>query len=110
MNLRETGWGGMDWIHLAQDRDLWRALLSKVINLRVPQNAVKFLSNCTMGGFSGRARLHAVMKKCLKIQKAFGMSFDLPTRYRFSSVFKQTLRWFPGSKLLLRFPHTPLPI
>jgi hypothetical protein len=21
MNLRETGWEGMDWIHLAQDRD-----------------------------------------------------------------------------------------
>jgi hypothetical protein len=24
MDLRETGWGGMDWIHLAQDRDQWR--------------------------------------------------------------------------------------
>jgi hypothetical protein len=26
MDLREIGWGGMDWIHLAQDRDQWRAL------------------------------------------------------------------------------------
>jgi hypothetical protein len=25
-DLREIGWCGMDWIHLAQDRDLWRAL------------------------------------------------------------------------------------
>jgi hypothetical protein len=26
MDLREIGWGGMDWIDLAQDREQWRAL------------------------------------------------------------------------------------
>jgi hypothetical protein len=36
MDIREIGWGGMDWIDLAQDRDRWRALLNTVINLRVP--------------------------------------------------------------------------
>jgi hypothetical protein len=36
MDLRETGWGGMDLIGLAQDRDQWRALVSTEINLRVP--------------------------------------------------------------------------
>jgi hypothetical protein len=36
MNLKEIGWGGMDWINLAQDRDQWRALVSTVMNLRVP--------------------------------------------------------------------------
>jgi hypothetical protein len=36
MDLREIGWGGMDWIHVAQDRDQWRALVNMVMNLRVP--------------------------------------------------------------------------
>jgi hypothetical protein len=35
-DLREIGWDGMDWIALAQDRDQWRALVKKVMNLRVP--------------------------------------------------------------------------
>jgi hypothetical protein len=35
MDLREIGWGGMDWIDLAQDRDHWRALVNTVMNLRV---------------------------------------------------------------------------
>jgi hypothetical protein len=34
MNLREIGWGGMDWIEQAQDRDQWRALVNTVMNLR----------------------------------------------------------------------------
>jgi hypothetical protein len=36
MDLREIGWGGMDWIDLAQDRDQWRALVNTIMNLRVP--------------------------------------------------------------------------
>jgi hypothetical protein len=34
--ILEMGWGGMNWIHLAQDRDQWRAVVKKVMNLRVP--------------------------------------------------------------------------
>jgi hypothetical protein len=36
MDLREIGWGGMDWIDLAEDRDQWRALVNTGMNLQVP--------------------------------------------------------------------------
>jgi hypothetical protein len=35
MDLRETGWEDVEWIHLAQDRDQWWALVNTVMNLRV---------------------------------------------------------------------------
>jgi hypothetical protein len=31
-----VGWGDVDWIGLAQDRNRWRALVNSVLNLRVP--------------------------------------------------------------------------
>jgi hypothetical protein len=36
MDLTEIGWGGIDWIDLAQDSNQWRALVNMVMNLRVP--------------------------------------------------------------------------
>jgi hypothetical protein len=36
MDLREIGWGGMDWIDLAKDGNRWRALVNTVMKLRVP--------------------------------------------------------------------------
>jgi hypothetical protein len=36
MDLREIGWGDVNWTELAQDRDQWRTLVNTVMNLRVP--------------------------------------------------------------------------
>jgi len=36
MDLTETDFEGVTWIHLVQDRDQWRALVSKIMNIRVP--------------------------------------------------------------------------
>jgi hypothetical protein len=36
MDLWETGLEGVDWIHLARDRDQWRAVVDTVMNFRVP--------------------------------------------------------------------------
>ena len=36
MDPQEVGWGGMDWIVLAQNRDWWRVLVNALINFHFP--------------------------------------------------------------------------
>jgi hypothetical protein len=36
MALGEVGWGDVEWIDLALDRNRWRDLVNSVLNLRVP--------------------------------------------------------------------------
>jgi hypothetical protein len=60
MDLGEVGWGDVDWIGLAQDRNRWRALVNSVLNLRVPWNAGKLSSGITTVGLSNSAQLHRV--------------------------------------------------
>ena len=62
MDLQEVGCEYMDWIGLAQDRHRWRTLVSVVMNLRVPWNAVNFLTSCKPVSFSNRTLHHGVSK------------------------------------------------
>jgi len=44
VDLTETGFGGVEWIHLAKDRAQWRAHLNTAVNLLVSQKAGNFLT------------------------------------------------------------------
>jgi hypothetical protein len=44
MNLTKTGFGGVDWIRLAQDKEQWRAVLSEVMNVLVLRHRVSLES------------------------------------------------------------------
>jgi hypothetical protein len=50
MDLGEVGWGDVDWISLAKDRNRWRAVVNSVLNLRVPRNAGKLSSGLASSG------------------------------------------------------------
>jgi hypothetical protein len=55
-----VGCGAVDWIVSAQNRNRCRAFVNAVKNLRVPQNAGKFLTCDTTGGLSSSTQLHRV--------------------------------------------------
>ena len=48
-DLQEVGGSCGDWVELAQDRGRWRALVSTVMNFRIPYNAGNFLTSCRTG-------------------------------------------------------------
>ena len=52
----------MDWIHLAQDRDKWRALVNTAMKLRVPYTVGNSLTGRGAVIFSIRTLLHVVSK------------------------------------------------
>jgi len=44
MDLRETGLEDLEWIELAQNRNIRRAVLNAEMKLRIPSNAENFLT------------------------------------------------------------------
>jgi hypothetical protein len=68
IDLREVGWGGMEWIQLAQDRSVDGSCEYGNEHLG-SINVGKFLSSCITGGFSRRAQLHEVGYLCTMASK-----------------------------------------
>jgi hypothetical protein len=52
INLREIGWEDVDWTHLPQNRDKWRAPVNTVMNLRVLWNIRNLLTRWETVSFS----------------------------------------------------------
>jgi hypothetical protein len=59
-DFKEISWEGVNWIHRAQDKDKWRALLNVVRNFRVQYNAGNFLVICKIISFSKGTLLRGV--------------------------------------------------
>ena len=83
INLQETKWGLVDWIHLAQDKETWRSFVNIVINIQVPYIANNILILWGTLSFF-RTALHQTdiymhtMKKCSRISKNFVAPSILP--------------------------------
>jgi hypothetical protein len=60
VDLREIGWGGMDWFDLAQDRDQLWTPVNLVMKIWVPYSVVKFLRSWATGGFKRKTQLYGV--------------------------------------------------
>jgi hypothetical protein len=60
MDLGEVGWGDVDLIGLAKDRNRGRAVVNSVLNLRLPWNAGKLSSGLESSGLSSSVQIHIV--------------------------------------------------
>jgi hypothetical protein len=57
MDLRKIGWEGVDWMHMAQNRDQWQALVTTAINLQVQKKQNIFRLTIS---FSRRTLFHGI--------------------------------------------------
>jgi hypothetical protein len=70
LDLGEVGWGDVDWIGLAQDRNRWRAFVNSVLSLWVPWHAGRFSSGGTMGVVSIELVCSSSQSCWLQIQRS----------------------------------------
>jgi hypothetical protein len=95
MDLRNIGWGGMDWIDMAQNMDQWRALV----------NVGKFLSSCTTGVFTRRTQLHGVIYSLFNFRPLYlrckrQAKLSLCTQREWSHIIIHDDLFFPGTAYL----------
>jgi hypothetical protein len=82
IDLREIWRSGMDSIDLAQNRGLWRAVVSTVMHLLVPQNVGKFLRSWGTGGFSkGLRSMELVVTLTLRVEILYCSKWFLNLTY-----------------------------
>jgi hypothetical protein len=60
MDLQDMGWESMDWIAVAQDRDMWRALVKAVMKLTVSKHAGNFMTEDLLATQEGPFRKELV--------------------------------------------------
>jgi hypothetical protein len=60
VDLGEIVWEHVDWFHVAQDRDHWRALVNTVMNFWLPQKAGNYLTSSATVSFSRRTLLYEI--------------------------------------------------
>jgi hypothetical protein len=67
VHRREMGWEGVGWVHLAQDRDRWRAVMNAVMNLwvLVPRRQFYNVKVTFEGLFAAACGLHGVIYLCV---------------------------------------------
>jgi hypothetical protein len=73
---QEVGWGAIEWIDLAQERDTWQALVNAVMDLRVPLSAENFLTSRRLVSFSRRTVLSGVSKN-IRLVRPYSKSISL---------------------------------
>jgi hypothetical protein len=60
VDVTENGWGDVEWISLAHDRDNWRAFVNAVMNISVLKNAGQLTSGYMTNGSSSSSHLQTV--------------------------------------------------